>query len=72
MIYPAIDPETRRSRLEIPSGKVRAILDTDTYNEIDDQFAITYLLSCKENQRRCRLRKPSAVCITCRMRPLFV
>lgn len=30
------------------------------------------LLSCKENQRRCRLRKPSAVCITCRMRPLFV
>lgn len=26
----------------------------------------------KENQRRCRLRKPSAVCITCRMRPLFV
>ena len=30
------------------------------------------LLSCKENQHRCRLRKPSAVCITCRMRPLFV
>lgn len=29
------------------------------------------LLSCKENQHRCRLRKPSAVCITCRMRPLF-
>ena len=30
------------------------------------------LLFCKENQHRCRLRKPSAVCITCRMRPLFV
>ncbi|MFR5284868.1 MAG: hypothetical protein ACLTGU_10635 [Escherichia coli] len=24
--------------------------------------------SCKENQHRCRSRKPSAVCITCRMR----
>ena len=48
MIYPAIDPETRRSRLEIPSGKVRAILDTDTYNEIDDQYALTYALLAKD------------------------
>ncbi|TYB90150.1 nucleoside hydrolase [Oceaniovalibus sp. ACAM 378] len=27
-----------------PTGKVRAVLDTDTYNEIDDQFAIVQML----------------------------
>ena len=30
--------------LKAPSGKVDVILDTDAYNEIDDQFAISYLL----------------------------
>jgi purine nucleosidase len=28
----------------IPEGKVRVILDTDTFNEIDDQFAVAYTL----------------------------
>jgi len=32
------------NRLERPEGRVRVILDTDTYNEIDDQFALAYLL----------------------------
>lgn len=37
--------EIERVRLlEPPKGKVRAVLDTDTYNEIDDQFAIVQLL----------------------------
>jgi len=31
--------------LEKPTGMVDVILDTDTYNEVDDQFAIAYLLS---------------------------
>jgi purine nucleosidase len=31
-------------RLEPPSGKVQAVVDTDTYNEIDDQFALSYAL----------------------------
>lgn len=31
-----------------PSGKVDVALDTDTYNEIDDQFAIAYLLHAQE------------------------
>jgi inosine-uridine nucleoside N-ribohydrolase len=31
-------------RLERPEGRVRAVLDTDTYNEIDDQFALAYML----------------------------
>jgi inosine-uridine nucleoside N-ribohydrolase len=30
--------------LALPQGKCDLILDTDTYNEIDDQFALTYAL----------------------------
>ena len=30
--------------LEIPKGKIDVILDTDAYNEIDDQFAISYMI----------------------------
>jgi inosine-uridine nucleoside N-ribohydrolase len=46
--YPKIKEADRISRLEPPSGKVRAVLDTDTYNEIDDQFALAYALLSKE------------------------
>lgn len=38
----------RMKNLSVPTGPVDVVLDTDTYNEIDDQFAIAYLLSCKE------------------------
>lgn len=31
--------------LSVPSGKIDVILDTDAYNEVDDQFAISYMLS---------------------------
>lgn len=41
MNFPTIDPVTRLSMLEPPTGRVRAVIDTDTYNEIDDQFAVT-------------------------------
>jgi inosine-uridine nucleoside N-ribohydrolase len=37
-----------KERLKHPQGKVRMVLDTDTYNEIDDQFAIAYALSSPE------------------------
>ena len=30
--------------IEPPAGPVRVVLDTDTYNEVDDQFALAYLL----------------------------
>ncbi len=34
-------------RLRRPKGIVDVVLDTDTFNEIDDQYAIAYLLqSC--------------------------
>ncbi len=44
MDFPKLDHELIRQRLEIPAGKVNAVLDSDTYNEIDDQFALVYSL----------------------------
>ena len=34
--------------LQRPTGKVRMVLDTDAFNEIDDQFALSYALSIPE------------------------
>lgn len=34
--------------LQVPTGPVDVVLDTDTYNEIDDQFALAYLLRSPE------------------------
>lgn len=31
-------------KLNRPQGKVRVVIDTDTYNEIDDQYALSYAL----------------------------
>jgi len=46
--YPKLDEIFRIKRLEPPTGKVRMVLDTDTYNEIDDQFALAYAYLSKE------------------------
>ena len=46
--FPKIRESDRINRLDPPKGKVRAILDTDTYNEIDDQFALAYAFLSKE------------------------
>ncbi len=35
-------------RLQRPQGIIDAVLDTDAYNEIDDQYAIAYMLKCSE------------------------
>ena len=35
-------------RLQPPKGKVDMVLDTDTYNEVDDQFALSYALLSPE------------------------
>ena len=40
--------ERRIKNLEVPKGKIDVVLDTDAYNEIDDQFAIAYLLRSNE------------------------
>ena len=34
--------------LRVPVGRVDVVLDTDTYNEIDDQFALAYLLKSSD------------------------
>lgn len=36
------------TRLKKPTGKVDVVIDTDTYNEIDDQFALAYLIKSDE------------------------
>ena len=40
--------EQRLRNLEVPSGPIDMVLDTDAYNEIDDQFAISYALHATE------------------------
>ncbi|MEM7335767.1 MAG: nucleoside hydrolase [Chloroflexota bacterium] len=48
MQFPTISDELRLKRLNPPKGKVRMVLDTDTYNEIDDQFAVVHALLSPE------------------------
>lgn len=40
----ALAPSPLADRLALPTGPVAMVLDTDTYNEIDDQFALVYSL----------------------------
>lgn len=46
--YPKLDETFRLLQLEPPTGKIRMVLDTDTYNEVDDQFALAYALLSPE------------------------
>jgi len=48
MNFPKILDSTRFERLQSPNGKTRIVIDTDTYNEIDDQFAVVYALLSPE------------------------
>jgi inosine-uridine nucleoside N-ribohydrolase len=43
-----MDQHGRLRRLTKPSGKVDVVIDTDAYNEIDDQFALAYLIKSYE------------------------
>ena len=40
--------EQRITNLSVPSGRIDVVLDTDAYNEIDDQFAISYMMKAKD------------------------
>ncbi|MFC1716228.1 nucleoside hydrolase [Candidatus Poribacteria bacterium] len=42
--FPKIPADVMLKRLAPPEGEVSIVLDTDTYNEIDDQFAVVYSL----------------------------
>ena len=46
-----MNTEQYLKNLETPRGKIDVILDTDAYNEIDDQFALAYLLCLGERIR---------------------
>lgn len=47
--FPKLDPATLIRRLDPPAARpVRAVLDTDTYNEVDDQFALAYAVLAKD------------------------
>lgn len=42
--FPKLSQEKLLQRLAHPKRKVRMVLDTDTFNEIDDQFAVVYAM----------------------------
>ncbi len=48
MDYPPLSDATRLERLLPPTGPVAMVLDTDTYSEVDDQFAVAYALLAPE------------------------
>ncbi len=48
MKFPALSETWRLERLAPPTGPVDIVLDTDTYNEVDDQFAVVYALLSPE------------------------
>lgn len=48
MKFPKPDNEFILKRLQLPEGKIHMVLDTDTYNEVDDQFALCYAMTSPE------------------------
>jgi hypothetical protein len=48
MNFPILPQDLLTERLQPPAGPIRMVLDTDTYNEIDDQFAVVYALRSTE------------------------
>jgi purine nucleosidase len=48
MNFPKLSNSTRLKKLQPTEGKVRIVIDTDTYNEIDDQFAVVYAMLSPE------------------------
>lgn len=48
MDFPVLNDAVRLERLRPPPEKVHMVLDTDTYNEIDDQFAVVQSLLSPE------------------------
>jgi purine nucleosidase len=56
MDFPRISDDLRLRRLALPAPgsrtpPLRMVLDTDTYNEVDDQFAVVYALRSSERLR---------------------
>ena len=47
MNFPKLNTAFLMDRLTLPQGKINMVLDTDTFNEVDDQFAVVYALRSK-------------------------
>ena len=43
-----LTPEQRLAMLDTPNWPIDVVIDSDTFNEIDDQFAISYALHCQD------------------------
>ena len=43
-----MDESTRIQRMKFPDHPVDVVMDTDTFNEIDDQFALAYMLKSQD------------------------
>jgi inosine-uridine nucleoside N-ribohydrolase len=43
-----MDMKTLIKKLEKPTGKIDLVIDTDTFNEIDDQYALAYLIKSED------------------------
>ncbi len=48
MTFPQLDDAFRLNRLTLAEGRLRLVIDTDTYNEVDDQFAVAHALLSPE------------------------
>src|SRR5690554_2757495 len=46
--FPKLSGETMLQRLQPNQQKISVVIDTDTYNEVDDQFAVVYALLSPE------------------------
>ena len=44
MAFPRLSEAERMARMRPPEGVIRMVLDTDTYNEVDDQFAVVHAM----------------------------
>ena len=49
--FPRLEADFLRGRLAPPEGPVRVLIDTDTANEIDDQFALAWALLSRDRLR---------------------
>lgn len=47
-IFPSLSAEERKAKLNVPTGKIHLIIDTDAKNEIDDQFAVSWAIKSPE------------------------
>jgi hypothetical protein len=46
--FPILPEIFRLKQLTPPSGAIRMVLDTDNFNEVDDQFALAYAVLSKD------------------------